>query len=180
MFALFCRKAVTICSTNQAQKTAVSRIPRNTEEYSVLQSICRFTVDDNATNSIAGTWNVFRKVLLDVSAFVSIRILSVLFVYHNSHVLVLGDPTVWSNVDWVPIRWIQCQLYKYFHHYLNRWWSLLHIQWRASQVHDELSIQVQTLFLCLWLKFWNEYAIIWFLITYWILVDPKCFKTTSI
>lgn len=58
--------AVTICNVNQAQRSAVSRIPRESQEYSVLQSICRYTVDENVTNSVAGTWNMFRKVLLDV------------------------------------------------------------------------------------------------------------------
>lgn len=62
--------AVTICNVNQAQRSAVSRIPRESEEYSVLQSICRYTVDENVTNSVAGTWNIFRKVLLDVSNLV--------------------------------------------------------------------------------------------------------------
>lgn len=58
--------AVTICNMNQAQKSAVSLIPKDSEEYAVLQSICQYSVDAKVKNSVAGTWENFRKVLLKV------------------------------------------------------------------------------------------------------------------
>lgn len=52
---------------NQAQKSAVLKIPRHSEKYSVLQSICRHAVDKNVTNYVAGTWESFRSVLIEVN-----------------------------------------------------------------------------------------------------------------
>lgn len=51
---------------NQAQKSAVSLIPKDSEEYAVLQSVCQYSVDTKVKNSVAGTWDIFRKVLLKV------------------------------------------------------------------------------------------------------------------
>lgn len=59
--------AVTICNSNQAQKSVVSQIPRSSEEYSVLQSICRHRVDESVYNSIPGAWETYRSVLKQVS-----------------------------------------------------------------------------------------------------------------
>lgn len=63
------RIAVTICNMNQVQKSAVSRLSQASEEYSVVQSICRYATDTNAMNSVDGNWSMFRKVLLDVRSF---------------------------------------------------------------------------------------------------------------
>lgn len=60
-------EAVTICNMNQAQKSAVSSIPRDSEEYAALRSICQNSVDEKVNSSAAGTWNIFRKVLLKVN-----------------------------------------------------------------------------------------------------------------
>lgn len=51
---------------NQAQKSAVFELKRPSEEYSVLQSICRNYVDENTTMSVAGKWTTFRRVLTKV------------------------------------------------------------------------------------------------------------------
>lgn len=60
-------QAVTICNMNQALKSAVDGMPRHSEEYVVLQSICQNSIDDNVTNAgLAGRWSVFRKVLQNV------------------------------------------------------------------------------------------------------------------
>lgn len=53
---------------NQAQKSAVSRIPRDSAEYAALQSICQISDDESEQNTDAGTWNIFRRVLLKVFA----------------------------------------------------------------------------------------------------------------
>lgn len=51
---------------NQAQRSAVSDIPHTSEEFSVVQSICRNPVDGNVTDSAAGKWSTYREVLLNV------------------------------------------------------------------------------------------------------------------
>lgn len=53
---------------NQAQKSDVLELKRPSEEYSVLQSICRNYVDENTTISVAGKWPVFRRVLMKVKS----------------------------------------------------------------------------------------------------------------
>lgn len=107
--------AVTICNVNQAQRTAVSRIPRESEEYSVLQSICRNTIDENVTNSVAGTWNIFRKVLLDVSSLVEIKWKGKVNQFHlfisNR---IAGGSAVWPDAHRMSIWWIQYELLDYF------------------------------------------------------------------
>lgn len=59
-------EAVTICNMNQVQKSAVHDIPHGSEEYSVVRSICRNSVDEDIKNAAAGKWSVYRKVLLNV------------------------------------------------------------------------------------------------------------------
>lgn len=66
MLTIYFYTAVSICNMNQALKSVASKIPRTSEEYAILQSICRFSVDKNVTNSMVGTWDTFRKVLLSV------------------------------------------------------------------------------------------------------------------
>lgn len=58
--------AVTICNMNQAQKSAVSKIPHSSEEFSALQSICRYQKKEKHQDIGDGKWETFRKVLLDV------------------------------------------------------------------------------------------------------------------
>ena len=60
-------EAVTICNLNQVQKSAVAEIPRTSEQYSVVQSICRFSADESVKNDIPGKWNMYREVLAKVS-----------------------------------------------------------------------------------------------------------------
>lgn len=57
---------------NQAQKSAVKRINQTSVEYSALQSICGHTTDKNISNSVAATWDTYRKVLLNVKAKVNV------------------------------------------------------------------------------------------------------------
>lgn len=59
-------EAITICNTNQAQKSEVKDLPHGDEEYAVLQSICRNTVNTHVKNSVTGKWQDYRKVLLKV------------------------------------------------------------------------------------------------------------------
>lgn len=107
---------MTICNVNQAQRSAVLSIPRKSEEYSVLQSICRYTVDENVTNSIAGTWNSFRKVLLDVSNLVQLikNLIQALLSIYLFIRIVSGRSTVQSNAHWMSIWWNQYELLEYF------------------------------------------------------------------
>lgn len=50
---------------NQAQKSAVNRL-NGSEEYAILQSICRNSVNEHVVNSVAGKWEAYRDVLLKV------------------------------------------------------------------------------------------------------------------
>lgn len=52
---------------NRAQKTAVSKITNPSEEYSVLQTICRQPLNESVVETSARQWGFFRKVLMDVS-----------------------------------------------------------------------------------------------------------------
>lgn len=58
-------EAVSICNMNQAKKSAV-RLLNEHEEYAILQSICRNSVNEHVKNSVAGTWEAYREVLLKV------------------------------------------------------------------------------------------------------------------
>lgn len=51
---------------NQAQKSAVRVIPLDSVEYSLVQSLCAQTIDQNVTNTKSGKWTEFRKVLMKV------------------------------------------------------------------------------------------------------------------
>lgn len=55
---------------NQAVKSVVATMPRHSEEYSMVQSICNTAVDENVTNSVDGKWNAFQKLLVKVMPFV--------------------------------------------------------------------------------------------------------------
>lgn len=58
--------AVTICNMNQAQSTSVQQLSRNSDEYSIVQSICAQAVDNEINNTKSGKWPAFRKILLKV------------------------------------------------------------------------------------------------------------------
>lgn len=52
---------------NQAVKSVVKTMSTNSEDYSVVQSLCATAVDENVTNSVAGKWTTFQKLLVKVS-----------------------------------------------------------------------------------------------------------------
>lgn len=58
--------AVTVCNMNQAVKSVVRTIPTDHEDYSMIQSLCTHAVDENVTNSKAGKWAAFQKLLVKV------------------------------------------------------------------------------------------------------------------
>lgn len=51
---------------NQAVKSVVKHIPTTSDEYPMIQSICTHAVDKNVTNSKAGKWPQFQKLLIQV------------------------------------------------------------------------------------------------------------------
>ncbi|XP_031627357.1 pickpocket protein 28-like [Contarinia nasturtii] len=53
--------AVTICNMNQAVKSVVETIPKDSEDYSMTQSLCTDAVDTNVTNSKEGKWAAFQN-----------------------------------------------------------------------------------------------------------------------
>lgn len=53
---------------NQAVKSVVGAMPTNSEEYSMVQSLCTTAVDENVTNSVAGKWQTFQKLLVKVTS----------------------------------------------------------------------------------------------------------------
>lgn len=60
--------AVTVCNMNQAVKSVVKNYSTDSDEYSMIQSICTHAVDENVTNSKAGKWAAFQKLLMLVSS----------------------------------------------------------------------------------------------------------------
>lgn len=60
--------AVTVCNMNQAVKSVVRSIPTNSDEYSMVQSLCTNAVDENVTNSKNGKWAEFQKLIKKVKA----------------------------------------------------------------------------------------------------------------
>lgn len=61
------KKAVTICNMNQAKKSAVKEIPYYSIDYSLVQSLCTQSVDENITIPKPGKWPDFKRVLEKVS-----------------------------------------------------------------------------------------------------------------
>lgn len=51
---------------NKVQKSAVSNLHRNSEEYSVVQSICQNEFEENSNSSVIGVLSNFRELLLNV------------------------------------------------------------------------------------------------------------------
>lgn len=62
-------KNFTIHSMNQAVKSVVRTMSPNSEEYSMVQSLCATAVDENVTNSVAGKWATFQQLLVKVTSF---------------------------------------------------------------------------------------------------------------
>lgn len=58
--------AVTVCNMNQAQSSSVKKLNKNSDDYSILQSICTQAVDNEINNTKSGKWPAFRKILLKV------------------------------------------------------------------------------------------------------------------
>lgn len=58
--------AITICNMNQAQNSSVQLLSKNSDEYSIVQSICTQAVDNEINNTKSGKWPAFRKMLLKV------------------------------------------------------------------------------------------------------------------
>ncbi|XP_037029673.1 pickpocket protein 28-like [Bradysia coprophila] len=59
--------AVTVCNMNQALKSVVANYAVDSDEFSMIQSICAVAVDEDVKNSKTGKWSDFQKVLIDVS-----------------------------------------------------------------------------------------------------------------
>lgn len=52
---------------NQAQKSAVRKIPRPSSEFSILTNYCSHRVEtDNSTDKKTGKWDEFREFLMKV------------------------------------------------------------------------------------------------------------------
>lgn len=62
-------KNSSIYSMNQAVKSVVNTMPTDSEEYSMVQSLCATAVDENVTNSVAGKWATFQKLLVKVELY---------------------------------------------------------------------------------------------------------------
>lgn len=58
--------AITVCNMNQAQNRSVQQLSRNSDEYSIVQSLCSRAVDNEINNTKSGKWPAFRKILLKV------------------------------------------------------------------------------------------------------------------
>lgn len=52
---------------NQAIKSVVATYAVDSEEFSMVQSICTVAVNQDVKNSKTGKWADFQKVLVDVS-----------------------------------------------------------------------------------------------------------------
>lgn len=65
----FSIEAVTVCNMNLAKKSVAQDISNESDEYAVLQSICRNSTNLNGPirNAEAGKWPIYRKVLLNVT-----------------------------------------------------------------------------------------------------------------
>lgn len=72
---IFLLVAVTICNLNQVRNSAIVDMPRHSVEYSIVQSICQNSVDENITNSATGNWSIYRQVLLNVCSWEWVNIL---------------------------------------------------------------------------------------------------------
>lgn len=58
--------AVTICNMNQARKSAVEKIPYDSIDYALVQSLCVQNPEENVTNTQSGKWTDFQKLLIKV------------------------------------------------------------------------------------------------------------------
>ena len=60
--------AVTVCNMNQAKKSAVLRMPLDSKDYGMIESLCTQAPDGNATDPMSGKWKQFKRLLLKVIA----------------------------------------------------------------------------------------------------------------
>lgn len=96
---------------NQAQKSVVSKMSPTSEDYSVLQSICRHPVHKNISNSGDGKWETFRRVLLDVSHLLSIQPYNIhKYAFISS---VLGCSALRTNASGMQIWWKRLRMHEY-------------------------------------------------------------------
>lgn len=58
--------ATTICNLNLVKKSAVSSLPRGSEEYLIVQNICRNKIVDQINASAPGKWTIYKEVLSNV------------------------------------------------------------------------------------------------------------------
>lgn len=56
---------------NQAVKSVVRTMSTNSEDYSIVQSLCATAVDENVTNSVDGKWTTFQKLVVKVIFFIN-------------------------------------------------------------------------------------------------------------
>lgn len=68
-FLILLHAAITICNMNVARKSVVQKIPKNTSDYVIVQSLCSAGASNSGSNSTSETWSFFRQVLMDVSSF---------------------------------------------------------------------------------------------------------------
>ncbi|XP_052565712.1 pickpocket protein 28 isoform X2 [Culex pipiens pallens] len=59
--------AVTICNMNQARRAAAERMAPNSQEQSLLESICSLDGEFNVTNNFQGKWSVVKGLLLNAT-----------------------------------------------------------------------------------------------------------------
>lgn len=57
---------------NNVQKSVVEKIPKNSTEFAVVQTLCNGQIigNESTSNTAPGTWSLYRKVLLDVSIWI--------------------------------------------------------------------------------------------------------------
>lgn len=52
---------------NQALQSVVKSMAKDSDEYSMVQSLCTHAVDESVINSKAGKWAEFQRLLVKVS-----------------------------------------------------------------------------------------------------------------
>ena len=88
---------------NQALKSVVQTIPTNSEDYSMVQSLCTHVVDRNVTNSEDGKWAAFQKLLVKVRETVCFDTL-----FYETHKLAIstGFSIMSRNADNLYLWWL--------------------------------------------------------------------------
>lgn len=60
---------------NQASKTAVRRIPEDSVEFALVQSLCAQNPEENITNTKSGKWMEFRSLLMKVCYSIEMKVI---------------------------------------------------------------------------------------------------------